>query len=361
MPSSGKLFHAIYRRLQPDDARIPIQTAAAVLLAYFATAFMTTEDVSWGVFSALFVVQASIGGTIGAALGRIAGAVLGAAIAVALVFLLGKEGWGKLAALLIGVGSMSFLTARWPNLAYGLVTVTIITVAPDFHVVEGAFRKVVAIAIGSVCGMIAAFAVLPVRARLTEQAYLATVLRNCGAHMLECTACLVQDRQDKDGKTLDTIQRSIERARVMAREARVEERTPTMGLSPFSPRLGPEIERFAYTLTLVDRFSDKPISETLCRDHKEALLKLAGTLKACLDRIADAVEAGKSCESFDDVWDAYKELERRVTASMKESQLPDDDKEQMASIKRAYSSVLSSLTDLACQVQGRQDRGEARP
>lgn len=359
MPNPGKLLHQIYRRLQPDDVRIPIQTAAAVLLAYFATAFMETEDVSWGVFSALFVVQASIGGTIGAALGRIAGAVLGAGIAVALVFLLGTSGGGKLTGLLAGVGLMSFLTAKWPNLAYGLVTVTIITVAPDFQVVEGAFRKVVAIAIGSTCGMIAAFAVLPVRARLTEQAHLATVLRSSGAHMLECTACLVQDQEGKDGKSLDTIQRSIERARIMAREARVEERTPAMGLSPFSPRLGTEIERFAYTLTLVDRFSDKPISETLCRDHKEALVKLASTVKACLDRIADAVENGKPCEDFEDVWEVYKEFETRVTASLQESQLPDEDKEQMVSIKRAYSSVLSSLADLACHVQGRREPGEA--
>ena len=358
MPSSGKLLHRIYRRLQPDDIRIPIQTAAAVLLAYFATAFMETEDVSWAVFSALFVVQASIGGTIGAALGRIAGAVLGAGIAVALVVLLGTGGWGKLAGLLVGVGLMSFLTAKWPNLAYGLVTVTIITVAPDFHVFEGAFRKVMAIAIGSTCGMIAAFAVMPVRARLTEQAHLATVLRSSGAHILECTACLVQEQEGKDRKTLDTIQQSIERARVMAREARVEERTPAMGLSPFSPSLGPEIERFAYTLTLVDRFSDKPISETLCRDHKEAFLKLAVAVKACLDRIADAVENGKSCEDFDDVWTVYQDFEMRVTASLKEGQLPDDDKEQMASIKRAYSSVLSSLADLACQVQGRQGQRE---
>jgi len=140
----------------------------------------------------------------------------------------------------------------------------------------------------------------------------------------------------------------------MAREARIEEHTPAMGFSPFSRSLGPEIERFAYTLTLVDRFSDKPISEDLCRAHKEALLELATTVKACLDRIADAVEDGKSCEDFDDAWGVYKAFEARVSASLKESRLPDDDKEQIASIKRAYSSVLSSLADLACQVQERQ-------
>jgi len=344
-------------RLQTDEVRIPIQTATAVLMAYFATQFMETEDVSWGVFSALFVVQASIGGTIGAVLGRVAGAILGAAISVGLVMLLGTGGWNTLAALLVGVSLMSFLAAKWPALAYGLVTVTIIAVAPDFQVVEGAFRKVVAITIGSVCGMLAAFAVFPVFARRTEQEYLAAALRHCGAYVLECTACLVRDKCEKDRQAQDTIQRSIERARMMAREARIEEKTPAMGFSPFSNALLPEIERFTYTLTLVDRFSDKPISERLCHDNKASLLELAGSVKMCLERIADAVETGRACEAIDDARDVYGTFARRVDSFIENGGLPAEDREHMASIKRAYGSVLSNLSDLAAQVQGQ--RGHA--
>jgi len=349
-----QLLKRISARLQADEVRIPIQTASAVLMAYLATSFMNKEDVSWGVFSALFVVQASIGGTIGAALGRIAGAVLGAVIAVALVILLGAaEDWGTPIALLTGVGLMSFLAAKWPVLAYGLVTVTIIAVAPDFHVVEGAFRKVLAIAIGSSCGMIAAFAVLPVLARRTEQQYLAAALRHCGAYVLECTACLVRDKQNKDKATLDSIQWSIERARLMAREARIEEKTPAMGFSPFSQALLPEIERFAYTLTLVDRFSDRPMAETLCHDTKEALLDLAGAVRACLEQIADAIEAGKACEEIDEAQQVYEAFEKRVEESIERERLPAQDKEHMVAIKSAYGSVLTNLAELARQVQER--------
>lgn len=343
----------ISKRLQTDEIRIPTQTACAVLLAYFATNFMDAENASWGVFSALFVVQASIGGTIGAALGRIAGAVLGAAIAVALVLVLGADEWSTLVSLLAGVGVMSFLTARWPVLAYGLVTVTIIAVAPGFYVVEGAFRKVVAIAIGSFCGMIAAFAVFPVRARRTEQEYLAAALRDCGAYISECTICLVRDKQSKDRRARDAIQQSIERARLMAREARIEEKTPAMGLSPFSHTLLPEIERFAYTLTLVDRFSDTPISETLCQENKSALLELATAVKTCIDNIADAVEAGQSCESIDDARSVYRAFSTRVDDAIERGVFSMEDKEQIVSIKIAYSSVLANLEELICQAQRR--------
>ncbi len=354
MQAPGQLLKRIRASLQQDEVRIPIQTASAVLLAYLATSFMDRENISWGVFSALFVVQASIGGTISAALGRIAGAILGAIIAVLLVMLLGKMAWGTLIALLVGVGLMSFLTAKWPLLAYGLVTVTIIAVAPDFYVVEGAFRKVLAIAIGSICGMVAAFAVFPVLARRTEQEYLAAALRSCGAYTLECTTCLVGDKAKKDKKAQDVIQQSIERARLMAREARIEDKTPTMGFSPFSRTLLPEIERFGYTLTLVDRFSDTPISEDLCRVHKEMLLDLAGAVKASLEKIADAVEAGEGCEEIDDAWEAYRAFSERVDESVEHEQLSIEDKERMMSIKGAYGSVLANMTELVRQVQGRE-------
>lgn len=348
------LRQRVRARLQADEVRIPIQTAAAVLLAYLLTSLlMEKEEVSWAAFSALFVVQASIGGTIGAALGRIAGAMLGAVIAVVLVMLFGAGQGGTLIALLLGVGLMSFLSAKWPVLAYGLVTVTIIAVAPDFYLVEGAFKKVLAIAIGSACGMIAAFAILPVLARRTEQGYLAAALRHCGAYVLECTACLVRDKPDKDRKSQDAIQRSIERARLMAREARIEEKTPAMGFSPFSQSLLPEIERFAYTLTLVDRFSDKPMSEVLCQDTKEALLELARAVQSCLERIADAVEAGQTCEEIGEARRAYEAFAERVDASIERGHLPIEDREHMVSIKSAYGSVLSNLAELARQAQER--------
>ena len=356
MPTLRASLKRIRTRLQADEIRIPIQTASAVIMAYFATSFMDREHVSWGAFSALFVVQASIGGTISAALGRIAGAILGAIIGAALVILLGDAVWATLVALLVGVGLMSFLTAKWPQLAYGLVTVTIIAVAPDFYVVEGAFKKVLAIAIGSVCGMLAAFAVMPVLARRTEQQHLATALRACGDYIVECTACLLRDKSEKNRKAQDRIQQAIEHARLRAREARVEDQTPTMGLSPFTTPLLPEIDRLSYTLVLIDRFSDEPISEALCRNYKDALQHMAKAMKASLDQIADAVYAGKTCGAIDEAQTAYSTLTQRVEESVQHENLTIEEKQQLLSIKAAYGAVLSNIDKLAHQVQCRDQR-----
>jgi hypothetical protein len=105
---------------------------------------------------------------------------------------------------------------------------------------------------------------------------------------------------------------------------------------------------------LVDRFSDTPISEDLCRVHKEMLLDLAGAVKASLEKIADAVEAGEGCEEIDDAWEAYRAFSERVDESVEHEQLSIEDKERMMSIKGAYGSVLANMTELVRQVQGRE-------
>src|SRR5690606_37923488 len=158
---------------------------------------------------------------------------------------------------------------------------------------------------------------------------------------------------EKDRKAQSNIQWSIERARLMAREARIEERTPAMGFSPFSQTLLPEIERFAYTMTLVVRFSEKPISEVLCHDTKEALLQLASTVRTRLANIADTIEAGKACEEIADAQKTYEAFSKRVDDAIEHSDHPAEDKEHMVSIKSAYGSVLNNLAELARQAQGR--------
>jgi len=200
--------------LASDEHRVSVQTTAAVLLAFVATLFMGRENMSWGVFSALFVVQASVGGTVSSGLERVAGAILGAAVGVLAVLLPIDGLMGTLVSLLIGVSVMSLVSARWPKLAYGLVTVTIIIVAPDFYVVEGAMEKIAAIGIGSACGVAAALAVFPVSARRRADRHLAEALRGCGRLLDEYFRCMQNnDNKDDVAKADADVSYALRRAR----------------------------------------------------------------------------------------------------------------------------------------------------
>jgi uncharacterized membrane protein YccC len=341
------------RSLRQDAYRVPLQTVAAVLLAYVAMLAISPDDTSWGVFSALFVVQASIGGTVGTALSRMFGALLGAVIAVALVMVLGVDGWRGFVALCIGVAGMSLLTARWPSLSYGLVTVTIIVVAPDFYVVEGALKKLLAIVIGSTCGMIAAVAVLPVTAYRNVQSNVAAALRDCGVFLVDCTACLVGERPRKGKQASRDITRALERAREMAQHAVIEEKTPTMATGLFAEALVSEVEKFRYTLTLIDRFSDTPMSETLQSALKAELNDLAETAQSQLDHMAQAIEVNEPCEGMDAVWNSYKQFSERTDVFVKHGESEDADREPLMAIKQAYYSIVSHLGQLCEHVNRR--------
>lgn len=338
--------------LASDEHRVSVQTTAAVLLAFVATLFMGRENMSWGVFSALFVVQASVGGTVSSGLERVAGAILGAAVGVLAVLLPIDGLMGTLVSLLIGVSVMSLVSARWPKLAYGLVTVTIIIVAPDFYVVEGAMEKIAAIGIGSACGVAAALAVFPVSARRRADRHLAEALRGCGRLLDEYFRCMQNnDNKDDVAKADADVSYALRRARDMSRQARAE-RAPMTPADLSSGHLLYEVERFRYTLTLIDRFSDGPLPESLPGD-RDGFDALCDAVNQQLERLADAIVSHAACEPVPEVKERFDDWCRSISDTLNDESMTQPDRERLIAIKEAYAAMLDNLIRLCQQVSER--------
>lgn len=353
MDSVSTSIARIKAALEKDEFRISIQTAGAVLLAYGVMIFFDLPELAWGAFSALFVVQASIGGTIGTALTRVLGALIGAVIALALVALWDMEGWHVFVSLFFGVVSMSLITARWPALSYGLVTVTIVIVTPDFYAVEAAIEKVVAIAIGSACGMVAAIILMPVTARRSADEHLATAVRGCGEFLVECMKCLTDGKGGGQKQISQEISLALSQAHLMTEQADIEKKTQVMPFHPSPETLPQEVERFRYTLTLVDRISDTPLSEDFSRQHKAALQALAESAQTQLKNIALSISACGQCEEMDKVWECFKEFSECVNHSVRVNPSEHEDTEQLIAMKWAYHSVLLNMGELTDHVNQR--------
>lgn len=343
-------FHPSLTRLktllEKEEYRIPLQTAGAVLLAYGVMLFFDLPELTWAAFSALFVVQASVGGTIGTALSRVAGALIGAAFALALVALWEMDGWRVFVSLFIGVAGMSLVTARWPPLSYGLVTVTIIIVTPDFYVVEGAIEKIVAISIGSACGMVAAVILLPVTAHRSADAHLATAVRACGEFLVECMKCLTDGNGSGQRKIDHTITHALMRARELSQQADIEKKTRFMRSTLFPESLPQEVERFRYTLVLVDRISDTPLSADFSQRHTSTLHALADSAQAQLEAVASAIGACSECGGMDQVWECYATFSECVDQAVRGVPSEQQDTEQLMAMKWAYHSVLLNMGEL---------------
>lgn len=345
--AASPVLNRLKSMLASDEHRVSVQTTAAVLLAFGATLFMGRENMTWGVFSALFVVQATVGGTLRSGMERILGAILGAAIGVAAVLLPMDGLQGTTVSLLLGVSVMSLVAARWPKFAYGLVTMTIIIVAPDFYVVEGALEKLVAIAIGSACGVVAAAAVFPVSARRRAEYHLSQALRACGRLQAEYVRRLVDNEDDSDAADTE-VAYALSRARDMSIQAR-SERTPMAKPDGSYPELLNEVERFRYTLTLIDRFSDARLCDGL-HEACSGLDVLCGEVNKQIDHLADAIVARKPCEPVPEVKACFEQLCCDVDQAVQDSDLTQPDRERLIAVKEAYAAMVQNLMRLCERV-----------
>lgn len=331
--------------IQLNSIRTTLQTAAAVLLAYVCAVLLNLEDPSWAVFSALFVVQANVGGTIGSALWRISGALIGAIIAVVLVWLLPEAGWHTVVAMLAGVSLMSLVSLRYPELSYGLVTVAIITVAPDFQLVEGALSKVAAIAVGSCSAILACMVVLPVSAHRSAEAKVAEAIRLCGHAVADCLHCTIGTSERKQHESEYHVSKRLRDAWLTWHQSTMED-VPARFTGRRSGRctraLFSHARRLQEDLALVERIGDRRLSDPVSAQHRECLEALAKEIELRLHDISVALTQRGAKIDTQAIWSLYKRFADEVDRSAAEAEDPQD-REQLWAIKWSCSVVLNCV------------------
>ncbi len=341
-----KWIRRLHLALDRDEIRMPLQTTTAVLLAFIATLFMSRENMSWGVFSALFVVQISIGGTVTSGVHRILGALLGAAIGVVAVLVLPVEGdSGTLLRLVVGVTTMSIASYRWPKLAYGLVTVTVIIVAPDFYVLEGAMGKIVAISIGSLSGMVAALAMFPVSSHRRADYHLKQALRGCSYLLEECMNRLMGEKLVTEPGTTGAISYHLSKAREITNYVYAG-RMP-IGAHLMSPEdMLYEVEYFRETLVLVDHFSERPFLELIQIDKRERIQKFSNVACSQIDKLAIAIGSRTHCEIDNNLKVSFEQFCDDINSLFEAQVLERSEHEHLIAIKLVWGRMHGDLTRL---------------
>lgn len=280
---------AVYRdAVGQDGVRLPLQTVAAVLLAYGWMTWRQMPDVAWGAFSALFVVRATVEGTVGEAAARILGAMIGVALGMALVPLAAAANLPAPWSIVAGVGAAACLSMRWPTLNYSLVTATILTVTPDADIVAGAVNKTLAIVVGSIAGILAAFAVLPLSARHSMRYNLASSLQLYGELLVEWAAALNEGRARPRPRDKPALEHAHWRARDMARQS---QSLPMhfLGWDTQAHRLQERIEELWLTVPLMERVGGVELTDNVCRRLGPALHEVAQAARQQIDGLALAI------------------------------------------------------------------------
>jgi len=280
---------AAYRAaIAEDNVRLPLQTVAAVLLAYGWMTWWQMPDVAWGAFSALFVVRATLEGTVGEAAARILGALIGVALGITLVPLAHAANIPAPWAIVAGVGAAACLSIRWPTLNYSLVTATILTVTPDADIVAGAVNKTLAIVVGSIAGILAAFAVLPLSARYSMRYNLAASLQLYGELLVEWAAAVNEGRARPRPRDKPALERTHWRARDMASQSRSVP-IRILGADTQAHRLQERIEELWLTVPLMERVGGMELTDNVCLRLGPALHDVAQAARQQIDGLARVI------------------------------------------------------------------------
>jgi uncharacterized membrane protein YccC len=170
VPSAGTRWNdaVAYLTQHGPEARLAIRVAVAAVAAYVLAQFIGLTQGYWAVFTAVIVMQASIGGSVKATIdrltGTLGGAIYGGAVALATV----HEG-----PLAIGIGlaiavlPLAYVAALDARFRVAPVTAVIVLISPfgqQASPVTFTIDRIVEIGLGGIVALVVSLLILPARA-----------------------------------------------------------------------------------------------------------------------------------------------------------------------------------------------------
>lgn len=184
------------------ELRHAIRVSVAVGVAFLLSTVFRLPQGYWAVFTAVIVVQTSLGGTIAASVDRLAGTMVGAAVGAAAAYLKARTPLDEGLLLCAVVAVLAFAAAVRPSLKVAPITAVIVIIAGprDVDPLHAALYRVIEIAIGSAVGVAATLFIFPARSH-------ATVVRQLRAALTGLAEIVEMQRRQLAGEALaDQIQ-----------------------------------------------------------------------------------------------------------------------------------------------------------
>jgi len=184
------------------ELRHAVRVSAAVGVAFLLSAVFNLPQGYWAVFTAVIVVQTSLGGTIAASIDRLLGTLVGAAVGAGAAYLKVRTTLDEGLLLCAVVALLAFAAAVRPSLKVAPITAVIVLIAGprDVDPLHAALYRVIEIVIGSAVGVAATLLIFPARAQ-------ATMIRQLRAALTGLAEIVELQRRELAGEALaETIQ-----------------------------------------------------------------------------------------------------------------------------------------------------------
>ena len=334
-----------------SEIRHAARVAAAVGAAFAIGVIFRLPQAYWIVFTAIIVVQASVGGTITASLERLGGTVVGGLIGVGATYLKARTTLEEGLVISGAAALAAFVAAVRPSLRVAPITAAIVLLGgATSHMgpITAAFWRVVEIAMGGAVGVAATLVVFPARARRAVRQRAATAMRQIGGLL-----ALFAERFDAGGVDVaarpshQTIRTSLAQAEQALAEA---ERETLWGAKAAAPEgMVRSLRRLANDAIMIGRALAEPLpgaaGERIAPSGK-ALLDAAA---ARLRDTAGALETGATIppDRLPEARAAFESAVQQAREARLTAEIDFDAAARMFGLVFAMESMLANLAELA--------------
>ncbi len=276
--------------------RLSVRITVSALAAFAVNTWLQLPQGYWIAFTAILVVQASVGGSVKAVVERMMGTFAGAAYGAFIASV-----WGHLpheyyfGAIIAGIAPISFIAALYPSFRIAPITVAIVLFSDTAHNMSPlvyAEHRVMEIGVGCLIGLVVSLTVLPSRAHrvlavaastvLGTYADLLTKLLDVAAGKLDYTEV---EKQHAD------IRAAIGRMELVGEDA-TRERKSKLTDEPDPDPILRMIRRLRFDLVMIGRAVMHPMPPAVMQALTPPLSAVA-TESSTLLRMAAATLSGK--------------------------------------------------------------------
>jgi uncharacterized membrane protein YccC len=289
--------------------RLCLRMTVAGLLAYVLAELFSLPQGYWAVFSAIIIMQASVGGSVKATIDRVIGTIGGAVAGGAVGYFVPHESVLSLGvALAIALVPLTLVAALWPNYRVAPLTAVIVLLTPgaqQLGSVDSAFYRIVEITLGSFVGIGVSLVRLPARAHGLVVSAAARAL-GLLADLLGDWLAVLAGGEDRPRITQlqDDIRAAMAHLEIVAGKAHHERRTYLT--HEFDPDpLVRSVFRLRNDVVMIGRAAAEPLPEPIVTRLRPPLEQISQAAQHFLRACADALRERKNPPALDAVEQAF--------------------------------------------------------
>lgn len=345
------------------ELRHAVRVSVAVGAAFALSAILHLPQGYWSVFTAVIVVQTSIGGTLAASKDRLVGTIVGGLAGAAATYLKSNTLLQEGVVLSLTIAILAFGAAVRPSLKVAPITAAIVLIGQTKGMppLEAAAWRVAEIVLGSVIGLAATLFIFPARAH-------GSVVDQSAKVMAQIAGILELYRRRLSGEPVleevdeahAAIRRSLAALETVMAEAK---REASSRLSPLvaSEALPRTIWRVRNDTVTLERALSRPLPSAVFDKLGQAAMDMLAAERDALTGFAGAIEADKPADraAIDAAHATFQKSVEEFRAAGLTRSLGFDTAARVFGLIFAIENLYGNLRDLADRVD-ELDAAQAR-